>query len=341
MKLRGLLLGSAAAVMAVSGARAADAIVIPEPEPMEYVRVCDVYGAGFFYIPGTENCLKIGGYFRYEVRTGDDEYGGDMTKLARFAPNFDVRTETAWGTLRGFAEMEFDWYYDADLGGYTQSTNMLYGFIEVGQPSGVLRVGVAESPYSRFLDFAGPTLWEGRYAYNLSSEVSYTFTFGNGFTAIVAAVEDTEDTDWMPNFEGGLKYEQDWGSIGAMAGYDDFSESWGARATARFNVPNTGIEASLHGFYSSDDGIGVYTVTDPAGEATEWSVLAGASVAFSEQIGLSGTAQWFDTNEWEFSANLPWTPVDGLAITPEIVYATTSGDGDDTWNGRIRFQRSF
>ena len=54
MNIKSLLLGSAAGMVAVSGAQAADAIVYAEPEPVEYVRVCDVYGAGFFYIPGTE-----------------------------------------------------------------------------------------------------------------------------------------------------------------------------------------------------------------------------------------------------------------------------------------------
>ena len=59
MKLKSLLFGSAAALVAVSGARAADAVVIPEPEAVEYVRVCDAAGTGYFYIPGTETCLKI------------------------------------------------------------------------------------------------------------------------------------------------------------------------------------------------------------------------------------------------------------------------------------------
>ncbi len=34
---------------------------------MEYVRVCDAYGTGFFYIPGTETCLKINGYVEYQL----------------------------------------------------------------------------------------------------------------------------------------------------------------------------------------------------------------------------------------------------------------------------------
>jgi len=71
MNIKSLLLGSAAALVAVSGARAADAVVAPEPEPVEYVRVCDVYGAGFYYIPGTETCLKVSGYFRYDIGAGD------------------------------------------------------------------------------------------------------------------------------------------------------------------------------------------------------------------------------------------------------------------------------
>lgn len=27
-------------------------------EPVEYVRICDAYGAGFYYIPGTETCVN-------------------------------------------------------------------------------------------------------------------------------------------------------------------------------------------------------------------------------------------------------------------------------------------
>ena len=71
MNIKSLLLGSAAALVAVSGARAADAVVIAEPEPVEYVRVCDVYGTSFYYIPGTEICLKVGGYMRYDIGAGD------------------------------------------------------------------------------------------------------------------------------------------------------------------------------------------------------------------------------------------------------------------------------
>src|SRR6201991_4944130 len=62
--VKSLLLGSAAGLVAVAGAQAADLPV--KAKPVEYVKVCSIYGAGFFYIPGTDTCIKIGGWIRAE-----------------------------------------------------------------------------------------------------------------------------------------------------------------------------------------------------------------------------------------------------------------------------------
>ena len=62
---RTLILGSAAGLIAISGAQAADLPV--KAKAVEYVRICSLYGAGFFYIPGTDTCIKIGGYLRADV----------------------------------------------------------------------------------------------------------------------------------------------------------------------------------------------------------------------------------------------------------------------------------
>ncbi len=70
--LKGLLLGSAAALVSVASAHAAEP---PPTVPIEYVRICDAYGAGFFYIPGTDTCLKVGGLALTEVRSYDASYG--------------------------------------------------------------------------------------------------------------------------------------------------------------------------------------------------------------------------------------------------------------------------
>src|SRR5437764_10531205 len=65
--VKSLLLGSAAGLLTVAGAQAAD-LPTRKAAPVNYVRICDAYGAGFFYIPGTDTCLKVGGLALFEAR---------------------------------------------------------------------------------------------------------------------------------------------------------------------------------------------------------------------------------------------------------------------------------
>src|SRR3712207_3253190 len=107
MKLaKSLLLGSAAGLAAVAGAQAAD-LPVKKAAPVEYVRVCSTYGTGFFYIPGTETCLRIGGRVRAELgylepfTRATDALG--FRALARI--QLDTRTATAYGLLRTFTRV--------------------------------------------------------------------------------------------------------------------------------------------------------------------------------------------------------------------------------------------
>src|ERR671937_775168 len=63
--VKSLLLGSAAGIVAVAGAQAADYPV--KAAAVQYVRICNLYGDGFYYLPGTNICVKIGGYARAEM----------------------------------------------------------------------------------------------------------------------------------------------------------------------------------------------------------------------------------------------------------------------------------
>ncbi|WP_176707460.1 porin, partial [Rhizobium leguminosarum] len=109
MNIKSLLLGSAAALAVVSGAQAADAIVAAEPEPVEYVRVCDAYGTGYFYIPGTETCLKIEGYIRFQVNVGEDVGGdSDWDAVTRGQVQFTAKSDTEYGPLTGVIVMQFN-----------------------------------------------------------------------------------------------------------------------------------------------------------------------------------------------------------------------------------------
>src|SRR5258707_9015125 len=110
--MKSLLLSSASVLVAL-GAQAADLPV--KAKPVEYVKICSLYGEGFYYIPGTDICLKIGGYVRADYpwnATGGGQphhtgAGGSQDRSVnpyatqhRAHFNFDSRTHTAYATLR-------------------------------------------------------------------------------------------------------------------------------------------------------------------------------------------------------------------------------------------------
>src|SRR5215475_3074711 len=85
---KSLLLGTAAGLVAVAGAQAADMPV--KAAPVQYVKICNLYGDGFYYIPGTDICLKVGGYVRGEYawnagasQTNDPFQGGAPNQAYR------------------------------------------------------------------------------------------------------------------------------------------------------------------------------------------------------------------------------------------------------------------
>ena len=77
--VKSLILGSAAGLIAMSGAQAADLPV--KAKAVEYVRICSLYGAGFYYIPGTDTCIKLGGYVRVDTTFNGTTYGGPACRV--------------------------------------------------------------------------------------------------------------------------------------------------------------------------------------------------------------------------------------------------------------------
>src|ERR1700682_1060791 len=117
--IRNLVLGSAAALLAVTGAQAADLPV--KAKAVEYVRICSLYGAGFFYIPGTDACIKLGGYLRADLNihggasnapfwSGDgglqDRFANQYNVYSRLAVTLDTRTATEYGVVRTFGQFD-------------------------------------------------------------------------------------------------------------------------------------------------------------------------------------------------------------------------------------------
>ena len=118
--VKSLILGSAAGLVAMSGAQAADLPV--KAKAVEYVRICSLYGAGFFYIPGTDTCIKLGGYLRVDTTFNGGVYGqpfysGDagqgnryrdyFNSRSRLAITVDTRTATEYGVVRTFGQGDF------------------------------------------------------------------------------------------------------------------------------------------------------------------------------------------------------------------------------------------
>lgn len=358
MNIKSLLLGSAVAFSA-TGAYAADAIIIAEPEPVEYVRVCDAYGTGFFYVPGTETCLKVGGYVRYQIEYKDDN--DTVTKLARFAPSFDARSSTAWGTLRAYGEFEIDWssnlHVDTDdLDRGVSRSTLRHAFIEIGDQN-FLRIGKAWNALRAWAPtgYGVNDLQLNANRYSLA-QITYVFNGTNGagiggglgLSGFVSVVESDGD-DFNPSIEAGLGYA--WGprtgtNFARLAvGYDTDDGSLMARgnidvalgsiATGRLVVTYVNDEA---GYYR--DAIG----------GSEWSVMAAVEVKATDTVGLHLAGAWYDDGpswdyterEWAAVAGVNWQPFgnSSLQIRPEVEF-TSNRHGDDNWGATVRFQRNF
>lgn len=225
MNIKSLLLGSAAALVAVTGARAADVIVPLAPEPADYVRVCDVYGSGFFYIPGTETCMKIGGYvrFKYIMQDLDTVSGGILEDARNFNGddysaysrvrvrlNFDVREETELGTLRGFARVQ------------AENTTGAFGDAAYAMDQGYIQLGGLTMGYLDTLWTEGDGLLTdtdlpvGDIQVN---RISYTYA-ADGFSAALS-LEDDATGDFAPDVVARLAYSGGWGSVYIAGSYDE------------------------------------------------------------------------------------------------------------------------
>jgi Porin subfamily len=216
MKLvKSLLLGSATALVAVSGASAAD-LGVKKPSAVEYVKVCNTYGAGFFFIPGSNTCLKVGGRVRAEYQYQQIKHGLSTAGAGIGAANksgfrsqgqiqLDARTATEYGTLRTFVRLILASRTGNSLSGSQQrvgSSAVATGadFYNKAQTNidfvaFVQFAGLTAGRVGSFYDFySGDINWIGASGagsvVNISGAVNlfaYTATFGSGFSATLSA----------------------------------------------------------------------------------------------------------------------------------------------------------
>ncbi len=201
MKLiKSLLLGTAAGFAATAGVQAAD-LPSKKAAPVDYVRICTIGSFTGFVIPGSDVCLKIGGFVRYQYTYNQPQhafyyvpgspviyngargfgYNNGSGQTATASIKLDARTTTEYGLLRSFADMRIGQASPAQGGGQGAAIDKAY--IQFGPWS--------FGKFQSFFDFYAD-------AYNnigaLGSDTSvvgaaYTFNAGNGFFATIA-IED-------------------------------------------------------------------------------------------------------------------------------------------------------
>jgi len=195
--VKSLLLGSAAGVVAVAGAQAADLPV--KAVAVQYVKICTLYGDGFYYIPGTDTCIKFGGYIRSDYNyNGRTPYvsgangAQDRTPqyfTTRHRANFtsDVRTQTGYGTLRAFTSMNFDVAEGNTTASSPNRAYIQWGGFTFGRTAsfidheGSIGDGGLHSLYTGLVDST-----TGAAGIN---QIAYTWQLGGGVTLNVGADE--------------------------------------------------------------------------------------------------------------------------------------------------------
>jgi len=274
---RTALLATAAGLALASGAQAADMPV--KAKAVEYVKICSAYGAGFYYIPGTDICLRVGGYVFVETgvkgrnaavdvlyQNGSVQFDSNdnyMQWRARGHVILDARQNTAYGTLRAYF-----------VGGVSYATTSSGDGVGVQAPAGT---NTGASLDRAFIEFAGFTAgftesffsFGGAYSIVASTTlpwdwlplIAYTAQLGNGVTATLSIEDGGARRSLMigdalyggtnaPDIVGNVRVTQAWGSAQIMGALHELKvgagrpagSSWGYAVGAGVEVktPQTG-----------------------------------------------------------------------------------------------------
>jgi len=330
MTMRTLLLGAAAGLVTVGAAKAAD-LPMTKAEAVEYVKVCTEFGEGFFYIPGTDTCLKISGEIRADYRFQDRDNRGTDVTFFKTEPRlkFDARTNTEYGTLRSYIQINLPVSAGSVPGDQVGNTGVVVdkAFIQFGG----LTAGYAHTFFGIYDADYGNTIFAPYYSSQSTVNLlAYTAVFGGGFSATLS-VEDGRDHrgflyagdappfadnangyagQSVPDIVGQLRIDGAWGE-GAI---------FGAAHQIRYDSTALGIAVSPGGVATA---VGLFDDDAPDSE-WGWAVGAGVGVNFpfmaGGHIALEGTYANGASNYLGLSAN-------DSSFFPTDVGATDLGSG--------------
>ena len=369
MKLaKSLLLGTAATLVATAGAYAAD-LPSKKAAPVNYVKVCDAYGAGFFYIPGTDTCIKVGGRVRadYSYSQAKDLMtvsGGAVTlKTSADAQNLfgsevrgrldlDARTATPYGTVQAVASIRL-----ARTTGVLDNTSMNKDPAD-GTTAVTINSSAAgatlEAAYIRFAGFTFgnsrdnfafmPSIFYGAGHWpsfaNGTNNIAYTAVLGGGISATVA-LQDPAFTALKPvdgSAAGDPFYR--YSGIPQVTVRLDWDQSWG-------NIAVKG--ATLR--YDLVDGTLASGIPTTSHSKQVWAI--GAGMKLNLPMIAAGDALWLDANYadgmTEYTINWGGNKssdtkrnISGLGFNPASVIDYANGiQSVKSWNVAMNFQHWF
>jgi len=211
--MKSVLLGSAASLMVVASAQAADLPTKKGAPAAEYVKVCKVGSIAGWIVPGTDTCLKLSGFVtaRYAYGATHNVYAiTGFTTLTRGVSSrqqdaygtwtrgritVDAASNTAYGPLVAHMDME-----DAFSGGYGMGNTasppsaphaaLGDGGFQVDK-AWITWAGITAGKVESFFDFpdfdgAGNSDMDMFAADKSANAFAYTATFGGGFSATIS-----------------------------------------------------------------------------------------------------------------------------------------------------------
>jgi hypothetical protein len=341
MRISLSLLACTLTFAAGSCASAADAIVAATPEPMEYVRVCDAFGTGYFYMPGTNTCLRVGGQLRWEFRFNDHDDERNWNARIRGAVKVFTRTDTELGTLGSYVDMrswaESDYANSKEeIGGATISLGEFkigydYNWWDTSMSGETDDIGSNRLMMAGF-DHKRDDLEYGLYVEEVTkqySESGQTYT-GNDQVGL----------------DGSLTYSVGPLKAWFLGGYDFHADAGTIRMITTVQAGPGQFE--IGGLYSSganayyDLGKWSGALQYVARVTDKFQVIPG--VQYWDQIGYNSDGDFGHGNAWRAGFTLNYRIVKGFDAKLTANWnRTTASDWahENGWDGFLRLERNF
>lgn len=350
MTLRTLLLGSAAAVLVAGGAQAADL----GAEPVNYVKVCDAFGAGFYYAPGTDTCIKISGWTRLDINIPGPVLAVGFSASHNYSMYNQLQVTAAsmteYGPMVGYIGIE-SLIGQAFLGATTIVQSL--GIDAATLSLGPLSAGYAWSSYSNNIF---PTYHNTPFNplggnHTLFVQLSWALQ-GVG---VFLAAEDyrTRDggtsTGQIPDIVGGISFAAGGINAKVTAGWGDrqVTDTWGIHGDVGVGLGalgNLNVQAS---YSKNADDWASWAAVGGGGNTGDWlGVWVALSSQWSPQISsLIGWAYYDDVAAAGSGTNtivgqIGFTPVRNFLIGAEVQHVMPPAAASTT-TGIIRLQRSW